>query len=135
MILQIVVMIINYALFIFSAALSVYYRMKNERVKYRNSTVFFYVMLIATAVRSRMFVDKVPFHLGIKISIAALICLIIVVLAMNIYKKRTVESIDNDENEKLSGEDKEFLKFVIIAAVIFFAVMFGAYYLSHNVLN
>lgn len=135
MILQIVVMIINYALFIFSAALSVYYRMKNEKVKYRNSTVFFYVMLIATAVRSRMFVDKVPFHLGIKISIAALICLIIVVIAMNIYKKRNVESIDNDENEKLSGEDKEFLKFVIIVAVIFFAVMFGAYYLSHNVLN
>lgn len=31
-------------------------------------------------------------------------------------------------------EEWEFIRFIVIAGIIFFVIMFGAYYLSHRVL-
>lgn len=110
---------------------------ENEKLK-RNADKIFKTVIILNIIRTYFFNDNIQrnvFHIAIACTI---ILFIVLFIFFRLYRYNKCLSRECDEKYKeaanMSREEWEVIRFTVIGGIIFLAVMFGAYYLSHNVL-
>ena len=158
---QTALFIILFAAMDISLALGSYFEVKGNEKAAKLWSSIFYTVIFLNIFRGFIEYENIPDNI-FKITIVSSIILIIVIFVWkHVYRLRKSirEEVKDKSNVNIEGEadvsgkdmieyavkkhknevaenreEWEFIRFIVIAGMIFCAIMFGAYYLSHHVL-